>query len=178
MGMRIVAVVVLVGLAFFIWQRRGQVDENGDGAVATAEDGQPEIGVPLDTTEKTPPYFDPDVEGVEPDEAPQIDITWELTHEGPRSVLNFTVTERQGWYVDHVYLEFWCVAQDEDGEWREMSDPVVHLCKGYIDFNGTLTDNTTLLDIEFPDLDEYNTTEHWRVRLHEFNKVLAPKPKE
>lgn len=173
MAMRIVAFCILLGLGAFVWVQRGNVN-NSDSVPANA-DGSPAVNQSLDTTDKHPPFYNPDVEGDKPDEDPELDVTCELTYEGPRAVLNFTVTERHGWYVDHIYVEFWYVEEDENGELRQIGDPVQHLCKKYLDFDDTLRDNTTLLDVEFEELDGFGTTENWRVRVADYNVYLAPK---
>ena len=130
---------------------------------------------PEDT--KAPRFFKEGVEGVEPDVPAEFDVAVELRRVGVRDVLYFTITERHGWYADHLYVEFWYEEQDEGGEWHRVGDPLTYLCHNYLDFGATLVENTTPQFIEFKELNEdFGTSENWRAHIRNYNRVLAPKP--
>lgn len=166
MTVRIVAVVIVLGLAIFVYTQRKSVE---------AQDANDNTPV-TEKFDQEPKFLDPTIQGVEPATAPKINVGLELRHEGLRNVLYFTVTEEHGWYVDHVYIEFWYVQTDENGEERKLGDPVVYLCHNFLGYGKTLVEGTTLLDVEFPELEgNYGTTENWRARIQKTGKVLAPK---
>lgn len=167
MAMRLLVVAVLLALGIVVWLNKEGADEN---EAALTND------VTVETEPKQAPYFDPKVEGVEPDGSPEFNVVHELRMVGQRNVMFFTVTESHGWYADHIYVQFWYEEEDENGERHRVGDPVTILMKGYIKFGQTLEDNTTLLDYEFPELDGFGTTENWQARVTQHGQVLAPKP--
>jgi hypothetical protein len=161
MTVRIIALAVLIALGARIWLIQEQRPASG-----------PETG-PL--TERSL-LADPDAVGVAPDGPPQLTVEHELAYEGPRAVLHFTVTERNGWYVDHIFLKFWYAEPDASGQLHQIGDPVMYLCKGYLGFNETLTDSTTITEVEFSELDDFGTTDNWQVAVSQYGRVLAPEP--
>jgi len=167
MAMRLLVVLVLIVLGVVVWMKKEGAEE---GEIKLAEVAQTE------TKDKPAPYFNPNVEGVEPDGAPEFNVVHELRMVGQQTRMFFTVTEAHGWYADHVYVEFWYEEEDENGERRRVGDPVRLMMKGYVDFGKTLEDNTTLLDYEFPELDGFGTTENWQARVNQYGKVLSPLP--
>ena len=162
---RLLVVAVLGGLGIVVWMKK-------DGAEA----GEVEMTESVAVVNDPAPYFDPDVEGVEPDGAAEFNVVHELHMVGERNVMSFTVTEIHGWYADHVYVQFWFEKEDENGKRQRVGDPITFLMKGYIDFGKTLEDNTTLLNYEFPELDGFGTTENWQAIVSQSGKVLAPTP--
>lgn len=162
---RLLVVVVLGGLGVVVWMKK-------DG-IETAEVKLAEAPPPVDAQA---PYFDPDVEGVEPDGAPEFNVVHDLHMVGKRNVMSFIVTETHGWYADHIYVTFWYEEEDEDGKRQRLGDPIEFLMKGYIDFGKTLEDETTLLSYEFPELDGFGTTDDWQVIVSQSGQVFAPKP--
>lgn len=161
MTVRIIAVAILIALGALVWLMQEQR--------LTPE---PET----DPVAKGSPLEDPNAVGVVPDGPPQLNVEHELVYEGPRAVLHFTVTERNGWYVDHIFLKFWYTQPDAGGELHQIGDPVTYLCKGFLDFNATLTDSTTITNVEFSELDDFGTTDNWQVAVSQYGRVLAPEP--
>lgn len=159
MAKRIVAVVILAaaGAGVFLFQQKAN---------------EPAPVVKVDQSDN---LSKPGVEGVEPDVPPEFDVAVELRRVGVRDALYFTITERHGWYADHLYVEFWHRKKDENGEWQRVGDSLTYLCRKYLDFGATLVDDTTPQFHEFPELDEdMGTSENWRARISNYSKVLAP----
>lgn len=159
MAGRIIAVLILAGLGFCVYSTKQQAN------------------IPMPGPEKDKPrgYENADAVGVKPEGEPEFHVDVELRLIGPRNVLEFTITEAHGWYADFVYVEFWYGEKDEDGEWNQVGDPVVYMCHHFLDYGATLVENTTLMDIEFPELDgEFGTTENWQARVNDWRRVLAP----
>ena len=165
MVMRLLVVVVVGGLGIMVWMKK-------DGA----ETGEIKLTEDVQTESQPAPYFDPNVQGVEPDGAAEFNVVHELHMVGERNVMSFAVTEIHGWYADHIYVDFWYEKEDRNGERQRVGDPITFLMKGYIDFGKTLEDNTTLLNYEFPELDGFGTTENWQAIVSQSGKVLAPTP--
>jgi len=166
MKLRVIVVLVLIVLGAVVWQKQE--------AAKTYDDLQKKAENPPEDSNQKPGYFDPNVKGVTPDAPPDINVDVELSKEGPRSVLTFTITEKHGWYVDYIYVEFWYVEIGEDGTEKQVGDSIKYLCHHYLGFGETLVEKTTLLDIEFPELDDFGTTENWRATVQKWGKVLAP----
>ncbi len=160
MATRIVAVLIALGLVGFILYNNSKVNSY----------------VPPDEPDKTPPYIDPNATGVEPDSPPEYNVEVEIRREGPQTNIYFTLSEAHGWYTDTVYVEFWYVQEDDDGEWRQIGDPISYMFHHYLPFGETIVEHTVLYDIEFPELDDWGTTENWRARVKDHGKVLAPNP--
>lgn len=161
MVMRIVAAITLASLGLFVFLYQRQANKPADPPESTKAPEFSKEGV--------------EAEGVKPDVPPEFDVQVELRMEGPRQVLDFTITERHGWYADLLRVEFWYVEQKEDGQWRQVGDPLSYQCHHYLDFGATLVEHTTPQAIEFPELDDFGTTENWRARISSWDKVLAPK---
>ena len=162
MAKRIAAVVILAASAVMVLQYRKGRDVRPPGPEGTKAAQHSKEGI--------------EKEGIEPGGPPEFDVQVELGRAGPRQVLYLTITERHGWYADHVYVSFWYREQDEQGQWRRVGDEVWFLCRRYLDFGATLVEETTLLDFDFPDLDDYGTTENWQARVRGWGRVLSPKP--
>ncbi len=162
MIVRVVAVVIIVALGGFVFYKHQ----------ATKDTSVTQLEGPKDT-----PFEKPGVEaeGVEPPAPPDFDIAIDLVDKGPQKLIQFTVTERHGWYADTIEIHYWYVEQGEDGEWRQVGDTARFLCRSYLDFGGTLVDSTVLYELEFPQLEDFGTPENWRARVHGHGKVLAPK---
>ena len=184
MAIRIIAVVIIAVLGVLVWQKKAAVEKSAQPPLITAPGSDPEAEPGVDRVDKRPKFFNPDVEGVDPGVPPELNVDVEMRMVGPRQVLFFTVTEAHGWYVDHIFIEFWYVRIDDDGEEHRVDDPADYMCHNYLDFGATLVEDTTLLRVEFIDLfdqddpesEGFGTTENWRVRVRKWGKVLAPKP--
>jgi len=166
MTVRVIVLLVLIALGAVVWQKQQSAQ--------TYDNVKERVENPIERTDQRPGFFNPDAKGVKPDIAPELNVDVELTKEGPRHVLNFTITEKHGWYVDHVYVDFWYVKIGKNGHEKQVGNPVQYLCHHYLDFGATLVENTTLLDVEFPELSDFGTTENWRVAIRKWGKVLAP----
>lgn len=161
MAMRVVAIVLVLGLGGFVWYTSNRA--NTPAGVNTADQSD-RFNLAAQG-----------VEGVEPEAPPVFNVDVELRREGNQRNLYFTVSEQHGWAADHLYVEFWYEEQDEDGEWYQVGDPVRYLCHDYLGFSQVLREHTTLLDVEFRELDDFGTSENWRARIAEYGTVLAPK---
>ncbi len=160
MAARIVAIVLVAGLGIFVWVTKHEADN-------------PVFVPPVNQKDK---FYDPNVEGLEPDTDPDFHVGVELRWDNQKAILDFTISESHGWYADYLYIDFWYVEEDENGELRQIGDPVTYMCHNYLPFGETLVEYTTLLDIEFDQIDDFGTTENWRARVGTWDKVLAPKP--
>ncbi len=158
MAMRIVAIVIVAGLGLFVWSTKHEAEN-------------PVVPPKVDQTAQ---YTDPNVEGVEPDGPPDFNVGVELRMQGEKGILDFTITEAHGWYAEFLYIDFWYVAIDENGEERQIGDPVTYMCHHFLPFGETLEEYTSLLDLEFKELDGWGTTENWRAMVSKHGKVLAP----
>ncbi len=169
MAARIVAILIVIGLGGFVWWTNYKVSN---------PPAPPNVN-------QAPKYVDPDAasKGVEPDSPPEHNVDVELRFEGEKAFIDFTISEAHGWYTDHMYIDFWYVRQDDNGDWHQVGDPVRYMCHNYLKFGETLVEYTTLYDLEFPELDvddggrvDWGTAENWRARVGEYGQVLAPKP--
>jgi len=158
MAIRVISILIVASLGLYVYTTHRQ-----------AEQPPPEI-----QHDQPPKFFNPEVKGVVPEIPPEFDVVVRMVPRGEQTRLEFTVTERHGWYVDNVYIEFWHVEKDEHGKWQQVGDSVRWLCRGYLDFNSVLTDSTVLTAQEWPDLDDYGETENWRARVVQYSNVYAP----
>ena len=159
----ILALLVIGGLGFFAY-------------TMNQEPAEIEADLPDPTGNTKPPEYEKqDVAGVEPDGEPDFNVDAELTFDGLRPVLTFSITEKHGWYADYVYIDFWYVQEDENGELQQLGDPVRYMCHHYLDFGATLVENTTPMHIEFPEIPEdLGKSENWKASVGDYGRVLAP----
>jgi hypothetical protein len=175
MASRLVAVVLVAGLGIGVWIYGKQIEANEPPemveSIAAAENE-------VDTVQsQAPPFkFPESMKGVTPDGPPVFNVDVELRMKGDQPNLHFTVTEQHGWAADHVELRFWHQVRDENGEWKQVGKAVPHLCRTYLDLNGVLSDWTTPLELEFPDVEDWGTSENWEGRVTQWNGLLAPAP--
>ncbi|MEE9295211.1 MAG: hypothetical protein V3W34_09670 [Phycisphaerae bacterium] len=160
MAMRVVALAILAALGAFVWYTQHRVEH-------------PDLPKEVD---QSPKYYDPEVEGVEPDAPPDIHVDVDVERQGEKAKIIFTVSETHGWYVDHIFIDFWYVEKDENGELKQIGRPLRFLLHQYLPFGGTITDYTTPQSHEFPEIDDFGTTENWQARAVSWGKVLAPEP--
>ena len=158
MAVRIIAIVIVVALGIFVVYQQLSVNKPTRG---------------LEDDKEVP--FTAQREGVEPPTRPEFDVGIELVREGPKQLIQFTVTERHGWFADTIYVEYWYEEPDEDGQWHRVGNSIEFLCRKYLDFGSTLVDRTVLYDVEFPELESFGTVENWRARVTRYGTVLAPK---
>jgi hypothetical protein len=162
MKMRVVAVLVVLGLGGYVYMTSQKVNN-------------PETAPVVDQGDK---FIDPNITCCEPDSPPKFNVDLELTYEGKnddKAVLHFFITEEHGWYADHIYVQFWHV-QQEDGEWFQVGEPIRYFCHKFLPFGETLEERTTPHGWEFPDLEDWGTSENWRARVVEWNNVYMPEP--
>jgi len=156
----IILVLVLVGLGVYVW-------------VNPPSATPPPVTAPI--AEKPEPC-DPEVDG-EPiaDQDPEFDVGVDLRQEGPRHVLEFTVTEKHGWAVNCVYVEFWNQEWDEETQVYAPNDyRITHLCKFPLGFNETLVDSTTLIGTDLPEGVEIGTRDNWGARVVQWGRAFSP----
>ncbi|NOT01934.1 MAG: hypothetical protein HOP29_15070 [Phycisphaerales bacterium] len=174
MAMRIVALVIIAALGLFVWQKKQQTESDELVEVPANQLNDDRI---LERpgekhVDQTPEFFKKDVQGVEPPSQAEFNVDVELRMMGERPSLTFTVTEKHGWYADHLYVDFWNVNQAGDIQ----GESVRYMCHKYLDFGGTLVENTTPMVIEFPHLTGgFGTSADWRAVVGDSGKILAPK---
>jgi len=123
-----------------------------------------------------PPWERPLPEGsVDPPVHEEFDVQVEFRHEGPRNVVYFFITERHGFLADGVYVDFWHQHQDPDtGEWVQDSPPISFLCRQRLEFGGSLTDNTTLTELELEEIHtDLGASENWAARVPGCRRIKA-----
>ncbi len=161
-------IIVAVGLvAAGLWYNSfttSQMKKGFDGSDAP----------PVDTREVF--VFPEDFEGVEVEDQPEFDVACEVRYENEKAFITFTVTERHGWAVEEITVEYWHVKTDENGVEKQIGDPAVFFVRGgYLDFDSTLTDFTTLYYLEFEELDEeFGTSDNWRARVKSHGDIMKP----
>ncbi len=163
MALRIVALVLILGLAAFVFTKQQAADAGSEMVDGVSV---PKMSPP--THSEAPGFIKQGVasEGVRPEGEPEFDVSVELEMKGEQPNLYFTITERHGWYAGTVTVEFWHVAPAEDGGLVEGESRLSHLCHNYLDFNATLVCQTVPNPHEFPELDEdWGTSENWQARI-------------
>ena len=161
MAMRLTAMAIIAMLGVYVFWTKQKVDN-------------PDLPV---TVDGSPKFFDPDVEGVVPDTDPDLHVDVHVEREGEKAKIFFTVSESHGWYVDHLYIDFWYVEKDDSGEMKQIGRRLKYMCHNYLPFGETITEYTTPQSHEFPEIDDFGTTENWQAAAAEWGKVLAPSTK-
>lgn len=176
MAMRIVALVIVAALAVFVWQKKRQTEFNELIEVPANEiNDDTVLKIPDEPrVNQTPGFLKPGVEseGVPPPAPPEFSVDVELRMLGERPSLIFTISEKHGWYADHLYVDFWNV--NEAGEMQ--GESIRYMCRSYLDFGQTLVESTTPMVIEFPHLtDGFGASSDWRAVIADYKTILARK---
>ena len=158
----IVLVVTLAALVVFLLVRKDV-------------DTRPPIPENLPTTL---PTFGEDIGGVPADGPGDFHVDVVAKKVGLRNVLEFTVTESQGWGAKGVYIRFWHLVQNEEtGEWEQDSgmSPVTFLPKDPLRFGEPLVYETTLTGLELSRIGgELGESEEWAAEVSQIIDLRKP----
>jgi hypothetical protein len=125
------------------------------------------------------PYIDPDLrnKGIPAPGEPKWHVKVELEKVKGRNVFHFTVSEEHGWAANGVYVELRHEGLPEKP--LKGTNPVHQieiLCKSPLRFHEELKYTATVMSHEFPELDDFGTSENWKATVTLFSDLTAPKP--
>jgi hypothetical protein len=133
----------------------------------------------------TPPARPMDGVALEPGETPVFEVEVAVVpREKNPSVhdLEFTVTEKHGWYVENIYVDlFHRVVNEDSGEWERDDSKVDVPYKGFLinevlPFNGIARGRTQpLLGVEW-NLNSIGTSDEWEAVVFHHGLVVKPGP--
>lgn len=162
----IVLAIVAVALAVYVFTR--------------PKTAPTENSIPVHETQT--PYWEeelpPTMKLLSPDKSPRFNVLCERVMTTAQNTLAFHITEQHGYAADGVRIRFWYQFQDEDtGEWIEAGNKVDHVARKRLELNGTLVEQTALLDIEYRELGinlAATTSENWKAEVVEWARVMEP----
>lgn len=162
----IVLALVAVGLAIYLFTRPKTETTTSS--------------IPVHVTQT--PYWEdelpPNMKLLSPDRRPKFNVVCERVMTTAQNTLAFHITEQHGFAADGVRIRFWYQELDEDtGEWVPKGSKVDHVARKRLEFNGTLVEQTALLDIEYQELKidlAATTSENWKAEVVQWARVMEP----
>ena len=157
----IVLLLILAGLAVYMFVR----EKPDDRAELSEEDEKP-VG-----------FFEVPENAVLTDEIPEFQVQVTPKTDGPKQIVEFSITEAHGWAVKAVYVRAWYGEPNEEtGEWEpKMARPVELLCREILGLGKTLVASTPLTEADRNNLaGKFGTAENWRGEVYKWGKVYKP----
>ena len=125
-------------------------------------------------------WLDPELpkRGVPAPGEPDFNVDVDLVKAKGRTTFRFTVTEANGWAANGVYVELrHHELPEKTGKGMMHDRRLTLLCrKSPLRFNEPLEYSVTVGAQEFPELDDFGTSENWSAEVTAYSDLTAPKP--
>jgi hypothetical protein len=180
--LRLAIMVVLAVVIVTHLLRERADDPSGDRGAADA--GAQPVGGEQPPPEpppiSLPPYIDDQLaaKGVPAPGEPEFTVEIKLERAAARNIFHITVTEKHGWAANGVYVDLGHRGlQTREGKGM-VADRRLHiLCaSGPLRFGQPLQHSITVASHEFPELEDFGTSENWYGVVSGYSELTAPSP--